>query len=416
MVATAPSETGAVLPPEQLKRYADAVVRACLGIAEGEQLLVRTHPAQREFAIALVEAGYRAGAGLVDVAYEDPQVRAARVRFAAEGRLGHVSEWDLRRFRAMIQPATANVTVLPESEPGVYDDLAPERVAADHTGTARRLSFVQKASARGRRRWTGVAWPTEAWAAQVYPDLDALDAQRRLARDLLRFCRLGPDDPPGFDGWTAHAARLAQRSRALTELRLERIELRDDGTSLDLRLATGARWLGGPRESHGRMTSGNFPTEENFTSPVPGATEGTFRCSRPLSFRGRTIEGIAGEFRGGRLVRLEAGDDGDREFLAAALGADPGARRLGEVALVDRSSRIGETGRIYYNTLIDENASAHVAFGYGFGQTRPPGAKGRVNASSLHLDVMIGTAELQATGLAADGTRVPLIVDGSWQL
>jgi aminopeptidase len=209
---------------------------------------------------------------------------------------------------------------------------------------------------------------------------------------------------------------LNERGRLLTELGLQGLELRDSGTALDLPLAPGTRWLGGPREQHGRPTSGNLPTEENFTSPEPRGAEGTFRCTRPLAFRGRTIDGIAGEFRGGRLTRLEAATEPDRDFLAAALDVDPGARRLGEVALVDRSSRIGQTGRIYYNTLIDENAAAHIAFGYGFGQSRAAGAKTAVNRSDLHLDVMIGTKELEATGTTADGRRVPLIAGGEWML
>jgi aminopeptidase len=129
------------------------------------------------------------------------------------------------------------------------------------------------------------------------------------------------------------------------------------------------------------------------------------------------IEGIAGEFRRGRLVRLEADDDEDRDFLAAALDTHPGAGRLGEIALVDRSSRIGQAGRIYFNTLLDENAAAHMAFGYGFGQARLPEARGkRVNTAPIHLDVMIGTDELQATGIREGGKRVPLIVDGEWQV
>jgi aminopeptidase len=405
-----------LVEPAQLERYADTVVRECLGLAEGELLIVRAQPLQREFAVALAEAGYRAGARYVDVVYEEPRAQAARVRHAREDDLGPLTSWDRRRFRAAIEPTTANVTVLPVSEPGIFDGLPTDRIALDHARPAKRLGWLRRASQNGRRRWTGVAWPTEGWAAQVYPELGAGEAQRRLAQDLLRFCRLGPDDPPGCEGWAAHVQGLSKRGRLLTELGLERLELRDLGTALDLRLAPGTCWLGGPREQHGRPTSGNFPTEENFTSPDPRGTEGTFRCSRPLSFRGRTIDGIAGEFRGGRLARLEAATEADRDFLAAALDVDSRARRLGEVALVDRSSRIGQTERIYYNTLIDENAAAHIAFGYGFGQSRPPGATTGVNGSSLHLDVMIGTEELEATGTTADGRRVPLIAGGEWQL
>lgn len=391
-------------------------MRACLGVAEDDQLIVAAQPGQRELAIALTEAGYRAGARYVEVVYVDPRVQAARIRSAREQDLGPLAPWTHKRLRATIEPTTANVTILPIDEAGVFDGLAAGRIQLDHARTGKRLGWLTRASTEGRRRWTGVAWPSAAWAARVYPELEVAEAERRLARDLLWFCRLSPEDPPGVEGWLRHVARIAERASALTDLRLERLELRDGHTALDLRLVAGTRWLGGPREQHGRPTSGNFPTEENFTSPDPRGTEGTFRCSRPLAFRGRIIEGIAGEFRGGQLVRLDAATAADRDFLAAALDVDPGARRLGEVALVDRSSRIGQTGHIYLNTLLDENAAAHIAFGRGFKQARLPDATGRVNASSLHLDVMIGTDELEATGVAAGGRRIPLIAEGEWRL
>jgi aminopeptidase len=414
------SRPGAVLPANELARYADAIVLGCLGLTAGELLLVRALPSQRELAVALAEAGHRAGARLVDVDYRDPLVQAARIRYAADDDLGPLTPWERAWMRATIEPDAAIVFLLPNSEAGAFDGLPPERVATDHAEVVRRLGRLRRAFQQGRRRWTGAAWPTPDWASQLFPGEDTVDAQRRLARELLEFCRLGPDDPPGFAGWERHAERIAERASMLTELGLERLEIRDAGTSLDLRLAPGSRWLGGPRlNAHGRRVAANFPTEESFTSPEPRSTAGAFRCSRPLFFRGRTIDGIAGEFRNGRLIRLAAANDDDRDFLAAALDTDPGARRLGEVALVDASSRIGRAGRIYLNTLLDENAAAHIAFGSGFDATRmrEPNTRVRgVNRSLIHLDVMIGTDALEATGFTGAGRRVPLVAEGEWRV
>jgi len=411
---------GSLLPETEVARYADAVVLGCLDVREGEQLLVRTLPFQREIAVALADSAYHAGARLVDVAYHDPLVQAARIRHVRDEWLGPLPPWERARARASAGPDTATAFVFPNVEPHAFDGLPPERVAADHAGSVDRLGRLRRDFQLGRRRTTVLVWPTEDWARRVFPDLDGLAAQQALARDLLEFCRLGPNDPPGYAGWKEHAAHLAARARALTDLALERVELRDAHTSLDVQLVEGTRWLGGPRaNAYGRIVLPNFPTEESFTSPDPRSTEGTFRCSRPLNFRGRTIDGIAGEFNGGRLVRLEAANDADRDFLAAALDADDGARRLGEIALVDASSRIGRTGRTYFDTLLDENAAAHIAFGSGFDATRvtQPGKRARgVNRSLLHLDVMIGTDALEATGVAPGGRRVPLVRDGAWQV
>ncbi|MBA2476341.1 MAG: aminopeptidase [Actinobacteria bacterium] len=422
-MATAASQPedrpGELVSREELERYAEAVLHGCLGLRADDALIVQARPEHRDLVGALAESAYRGGARLVEVVYAEAGVRAARLRHAREEHLGTVAPWQLARARAELEPDTCSLTVLGEDEREL-DGVDPERVATDFRRTAQALRPFARASRQGKRRWTGLAWPTPEWASRVYPELEPLEAERLLARDLLHFCRLGPSDPPGHEGWKRHTARLLERGRRLTELDLRRLELRAPGTALDLRVPAGARWLGGPRRTaHGSVVAGNFPTEENFTSPEAASTEGTFRCSRPLSFGGRVIEGIRGEFRRGKLVRLEADREDDRRLLAATLDLDAGARRLGEVALVDRSSRIGQTGRTYFTTLLDENAAAHIAFGFGFDQARTPdearGSRG-VNRSALHLDVMVGTDDLEATGVTQDGRRVPLIRGGEWQV
>jgi aminopeptidase len=408
----------ALLEPEQLARYADAVVHGCLALREDELFFVQAHPEHRDAAVALAESAYRAGARHVSVDYQDPRVRAARIRHAADEHLGPVPPWEPARLRAQLAPDTAVVTILGEADPGVFDDLSPDRVSGDHIRTWEKLGWYRRRARAGHRRWTGMAWPTAHWAGLAYPELPLDEGLRRLAADLLLFCRVGPDDPPGHEGWSSHVRALADRARALDELALERLELRSPGTSLDLRLSPGTLWVGGWEENfHGRFVAPNFPTEESYTSPDFAGTEGTFACTRPLSFRGRLIHGIAGEFRGGRLVRLDVPDEADRAALAAFIAADRHADRLGEVALVDGSSRIGRTGRVYANTLLDENAVAHIAFGVGFEETRTPEAGTRtVNKASTHLDVMIGSDDLDATGIRRGGERVPLIRDGAWRL
>jgi aminopeptidase len=410
----------AILDEASLARYADALVKGCVGLGRGDVLVVQGHPAHRELMVALAASGYRAGARLVDVVYSDPRVTAARVRHGRAEAMGAVSDWARKRARALVGPDAAIVASIGEGDPGVFDGLPPERIAADHATAAKTLRWYLKAMLDGRIRWAGGAWPTDPWAAQVYPELPIADAKRTLAHDLLRFCRLTDEDGAGVSGWTKHVRTIAARAGRLTKLRLERIELRGPGTELEVRLPPGTVWLGGrERNAYGQMVAPNMPTEECFTSPEPAATEGTFRCSRPLAFHGRLLEGLAGEFRRGRLVRLEASRDEDRDFLAAFLDTDRNARRLGEVALVDRSSRIGQSGRTYFNTLIDENAAAHIAFGGGFPNTRARenGKRTRaVNNSTIHVDVMIGTDDLEVTGIAARGRRVPLTRGGEWQV
>jgi aminopeptidase len=411
----------AILGQDELRRYADAIVRASLGVGKGDTLVVTGEPAHRELVVAVVEAGYRAGARIVEVQYLDPLVTRARLLHAKDDALGVVSPWAERRYRELAKPTSARAGIVGESEPGYLDGVPPKRLRADtaRAATNRAFAAYRRANLDLKARWTGVAWPTDFWAGQVYPELAPLEGKRRLAQDLLGFCRLTDGDGKGSTGWLEHVRGLTRRSQKLTRLELVRLELRGPGTELDLRLAPETRWIGGQEESQsGIKIAPNMPTEESFTSPHAAGTEGTFACTFPLSFHGRLIEGLRGEFRGGRLARLEAKTAKDRDFVAAHLDSDPNGngRKLGEVALVDATSRIGQSGRTYFDTLLDENAAAHIAFGAGFGGTRTGKRAIGLNRATVHLDVMIGGPDFEATGITAKGKRVPVIADGLWRI
>jgi aminopeptidase len=403
---------------DELRRYAEMIVTGCIALKRGDTVLVRPALAHRELAVAVAESAYRHGAVFVDVDYEDARIYAARINHGSKDALAARPPWRHAQVRAFGDEKVALVQVMGEYELDVTAQLPPERVAE---ATKRQQSGGALARIRreGRLRGTICAWPTDEWAARVFPSDDPEKAKRRLARDLLWFCRLGPGDAPGHAGWTEHLATLRRRAARLTKLDLKEVHVRDRGTDLRLRIAPFSMWRGGGEKDYwGRQIAMNVPTEECFISPDATATEGTFRCSRPRSFGGRVIEGLAGEFRGGRLVRLTARREADRDWLSRYLAAIPNADRLGEIALVDASSRIGQTGRIYYNGLLDENAAAHMAFGSGFAKTRTvPIGRSRhgVNRSKTHIDVMIGTDALNADGVTQSGRRVPLVADGEWQ-
>jgi aminopeptidase len=408
-----------LLEPSQLRRYADAITKASLGITKGDVLLVQGSCAHRELVVAVAVAGYRAGAEVVDVSYYDPLTERARLEHGSTAALGVVTPWALRRMRELVKPHGARAVIIGTSEPDFLHGIPNRRIATDAAGVAKQTKFFQRANLDLDARWTGAGWPTDYWAGQVYPELTAHEGKQRLAQELLRFCRLTDEDGKGSAGWLAHVRGLARRAARLTKLGLTGLELRGPGTKLDVRLAPDTRWLGGQEQTAtGVKICPNMPTEETFTSPDRNGANGTFACTFPLSFQGKLIHGLRGEFRNGRLVRLEGDEQEGRDAVASYIDSDPrgNGRRLGEVALVDSTSRIGQSGRTYFNTLLDENAAAHIAFGAGFGGARTAKPARRVNNATVHLDVMIGSPELEVTGVGAKGKRVPVIADGLWQI
>jgi aminopeptidase len=159
----------------------------------------------------------------------------------------------------------------------------------------------------------------------------------------------------------------------------------------------------------------NVPTEEVFTAPDPERVDGTVTATKPLVRGGTTIEGLRVRFEGGKAVEITADKGGD--VLVAMTRRDPGASRLGEVALVDREGRIGPLDTVFYDTLLDENAASHLALGAAYGITvRDDADQARKNVSDIHIDFMIGSPEIDVDGLAADGTETPVLRDGRWQI
>ena len=406
------------LEPAQLERYADAITKS-VALERGDTIVVRGAPEHRELMVAVAASAYRGGAHAVDVIYSDPLVMRARLVHGRNDALGVLTPWHKLRLREAMKPHSAEIFISGESEPGFLDGIPQKRIQTEYARSGAQTKAYRRASLAMRVRWTIAGWPTDHWAGQVYPDLPASKAKRKLAQDLLKFCRLTEHDGPGSTGWIKHCRAIERRSGKLTRLGLTRLELRGPGTELDLRLVPGTQWLGGLEKTHtGASIAANMPTEETFTSPDARATEGTFTCTFPLSFQGRLIEGLRGEFRGGKLVRLDASKKDDRDFVASYIDSDPkkNGRRLGEVALVDATSRIGQSGRTYFDTLLDENATAHIAFGSGFGGTRTERPVRGLNESPVHLDVMIGSPDFEATGYTAKGKKVAVIKDGLWQI
>jgi aminopeptidase len=380
-------------------------VRVGANVGEGQVVFIGTQIEHAPLARALARHAYAAGARYVDVQYADPHVRRAMIELGPDEALGHSPAWLIERAQAMAGNAMLATTGDPE--PHLLADLDGERV-----GRARQTDLARAALALITERklnWTGVAYPNEGWARQVLgePDVERL-------WDAVAYCtRLDEDDP--VEAWRVHMDRLGRRAEALNALGLDRLTYRGPGTELELGLLERSRF--GSALFHtaaGRAYVANMPTEEVFTTPDARRAEGFVTSTKPLAVGGDVVEGLRMRFEGGRIVDVQAERGAD--VIRGQLEADENASRLGEIALVDGTSRVGRTGLTFFDTLYDENATCHIAYGAAVGGHEGDDPDDRINVSTVHTDFMIGGPEVDVDGVTRDGRVVPLLRDDVWQL
>ena len=395
---------------ETLDRFAELIVRFAANVQPGQIVAISTEPGKLELTRAVADRAYRAGAKFVDVVQFDLHVKRSRILHADEDTLDYVPPWYGERVLALGEHRAARIALTGPSMPGLLSDLDPARAGRDQLPFLRESAHVVNARTTN---WTAVPCPTAPWARLVYPELEPAQALARLWEDVLHMCRLDEDDPVA--AWTERQDVLVGVAERLTAQRFDALHFEGPGTDLRVGLLPTSRWISARFETvDGIVHMPNLPSEEVFTTPDPRRVEGFVTSTKPLVAGGTIIRGLRARFEGGRAVSIEADEGG--ELLAQYAQRDDGACRLGEVALVDRDGRIGPLETVFYDTLIDENAASHVALGSAYEFTVSEEDFGAINRSQIHIDFMIGSPEVDVTGLTAGGERVAVLRGGAWQM
>jgi aminopeptidase len=390
---------------ERLERYAELAVRVGANVEEGQNVFVISQIEHAPLARALTRAAYAAGARYVDVTYRDQHVRKAMIELGPDEALTYTPEW--LKVRAEALNGAAMIATTGDPEPELLGDLDGERVGK---AQMKEVAEIVRGHmiARGIN-WSGVAYPNAGWANEVFgePDIERL-------WEAVAFCtRL--DEPDPVAAWRDHMARLERRAATLNGLQFDALHYRGPGTDFTIGLLSTARWSSALfHTAAGREYLPNMPTEEIFTTPDRRRAEGTIASSLPLALLGDIVKGLKLTVKDGKIVNVDA--EHGTELVRSQIASDEGASYFGELALVDGSSRVGQTGITFFDTLYDENATCHIAWGFGIPESFEGEPGEGMNVSSVHTDFMIGRPELEVDGLTKDGKAVPILRDETWQL
>ncbi|MCN9242192.1 aminopeptidase [Streptomyces sp. RY43-2] len=402
------------IPSAELTSYADLVMNVAAPVTHDDLVLINAEIEHAPLARALTEAAYARGARYVDIWYFDPYAKRSRIRHADPETLHEVPSWLDHRHDALGARKGVMITIRGEADPDVLADLDPASAGLDRMPNLFSRYRLQRDNLVC---WSAVVCPTPSWSRHVWGEEDV----PRLWHHLKHFLRLDQPDPSAV--WRERLAELRTRADRLNELCLDTVHFAGPGTDLTIGLIPRASWTPvGFEAADGRFFVPNLPSEEVFTTPDRRRVEGTVRATRPLAVAGSVVQDLELTFTDGVVsdVRARAGAD----VVRAHQATDAGGARLGEVALVDGSSPIGRSGVTFMETLLDENATCHLAWGFGLPQALPGASdlSGEdldalgVNSSSVHTDFMVGGPEVTVTGRDRNGRRVVILEEDEWRL
>ena len=401
-------------------KLAELVVKKGANVQQGQPVIIRAHVQDAAFVRKVAERAYEAGAKYVSIDWHDSDLTKLAYKYETTEVLAEVPQWKYDKTKYEHDGKACYITILSD-KPGVMADADSEKIKAANMAYYTKMADLISYTMNNEGQWSVIGVPSMDWAKVVFPELSEEEAFERLSDAIFAVTRVSEDNDPIAE-WEQHDKELIEHARKLNELRFNKLHFTSEiGTDLEVELVKDHIWVGGGCTTpDGGYFDPNMPTEECFCMPLKTGVNGIVYASKPLDYEGKVIDDFWLRFEKGKVTAFGAKKGGPA--LAQLLSYDEGSSYLGEVALVPYDSPVSQSGILFFNTLYDENAACHLAFGRPYPENIAGGesmskeelaARG-ANDSLQHVDFMIGTRGMNIDGVLEDGTVVPVFRDGNW--
>lgn len=404
-----------------LKKYADLIVNKGIAVAEGDYVQINADIEQAPLVRLIVESSYNKGATKVIVNWADDTLTRLNYLGQSVETLVDIPQYKIDEAHDLLDKRAKRIS-LRSSNPNALKGVDPKKISESQLAQSLALADVRNATQANVVSWLVAAGAGSEWAKLVFPEIEnAEDQLDALWDQIFKTTRVYEEDP--IQAWDDHEATLQEKADFLNQAQFDQLHYTGPGTDFTLGLPKNHVWeSAGSINKKGEKFIANMPTEEVFTAPDFRRAEGVITSSKPLSYAGTVINNMTFHFKNGQVVKATA-EEGE-ETLLNLLNDNKGAKSLGEVALVPHKSPISQSGITFFNTLFDENASNHLALGQAYATSVVGGAEfsqdqleeAGLNRSTVHVDFMVGNAEMNIDGIKADGSRTPIFRNGEWAI
>ncbi|MBY9004061.1 MAG: aminopeptidase [Candidatus Lokiarchaeota archaeon] len=407
-----------------LNNYIEVIVKKALNLQPNQRLLIMSPfdpgvPIELAYFIKLiVKKAYEEGARLVEVMWRDDQIQLARYAHAPRDSLEEFSHWRSETAEKFLEKGDAVLFIYAE-DPDIFKNIDPELLSITQQALFKNIKPLLDKISKNLSNWVMISAPIDGWSNKLFSEIPQERRKESFWDLMFEICRVKNDDP--LLNWDIHIDQLNKRGQYLTRKKYSALKLQGPGTDITIGLPEGHIWLSGSEVNRNGITFiANIPTEEVFTTPDKNNVNGFVSCSKPLFFGGRLVEEFKLTFSEGKIIEVTAKQG--VSLLNDLINSDEGSSRIGEIALVPHSSPISSSGKLFYNILIDENAASHIALGFAYRSSIDGGEnmtddefkEAGGNLSGIHIDFMVGSADLNVDGVLKNGTIEPIMKDGEW--